>query len=100
MLSQENPRAIFKVARDPPAPGKKALHYWIYDIGFIQNLPWDPGEWHWQPSPPLGDAPFFGYSAKKGYTNIRKSTHALNMATFLKSLNLINTSTAQLTARI
>jgi hypothetical protein len=27
VLSQENPRATFKVARDPPAPGKKALLY-------------------------------------------------------------------------
>jgi hypothetical protein len=100
VLSQENPRATFKVARDPSAPRKKALLYWIYDIGFIQNLPWDSGEWHWQPSPPLGDAPFFGYSAKRGYTNIRKSMHALSMATFLKSLNLRNTSMAQLKARI
>jgi hypothetical protein len=36
---QENPRAMFKVARVPPTPGKKVFIYWIYDIGFIQNLP-------------------------------------------------------------
>jgi hypothetical protein len=53
VLSQENPKATLKVARDPPAPGKKALLYWIFDFGFIQDLPWDPGEWHWQPNPPL-----------------------------------------------
>jgi hypothetical protein len=91
---------MFKVARVPPAQGKKALIYWIYDIGFIQNLPWDSGEWHWLPSPPLGDAPFFGYSAKRGYTNICKSMQTSSMAIFLNNLNLRNTSTAQLTARI
>jgi hypothetical protein len=91
---------MFKVARVPPAPGKKVLIYWIYDIGFIQNLPWDPGEWHWLSNPPLGDAPFFGYSAKRGYTNIRKSMQTLNMAIFLNNLNLRNTSTVQLTSRI
>ncbi len=100
VLSQENPWAMFKVARVPSAPGKKALIYRIYDIGFIQNLPWDPGEWHWLPNPPLGDAPFFGYSAKRGYTNIRKSMQTLSMAIFLNNLNLRNTSMAQLTARI
>ncbi len=100
ILSQESPRATLKVARDPSAPGKKALIYWLFDTGFIQDLPWDPGEWQWQPNPPLGDAPFFGYSAKRGYTSIRKSTHKSSMATFLKDLNLRNTSTAQLTARI
>jgi hypothetical protein len=91
---------MFKVARVPPAPGKKALIYWIYDISFIQNLPWDPGEWHWLPNPPLGDAPFFGYSAKRGYTNIRKSMQTSSMVIFLNNFNLRNTSTTQLTARI
>ncbi len=100
VLAHENPKATLKVARDPLAPGKKAPLYWIYDSGFIQDLPWDPGEWHWQPHPPLGDAPFFGYSAKRGYNNIRKSTHKSSMTTFLQGLNLRNSTTAQLTARI
>jgi hypothetical protein len=100
VLAQENPKATFKVARDSPAPGKKAPLYWIFDFGFIQDLPWDPGEWHWQSHPPLGDAPFFGYSAKRGYNNIRKSKHTSSMTTFLKDLNLRNSSTAQLTAKI
>jgi amino acid transporter len=100
VLSQENPRAIFKVTRVPPTPGKKALIYWVYDIGFIQNVPWDLGEWHWLPNPPLGDAPFFGYLAKRGYTNIRKSMQTSSMAIFLNNFNLRNTSTTQLTARI
>ncbi|CAK9871704.1 unnamed protein product [Sphagnum jensenii] len=98
LLSQENPRAMFKVTRVPPAPGKKALIYWIYNI--IQNLPWDPGEWHWLSNPPLGDAPFFGYLAKRGYTNIRKSMQTSSMTILLSNLNLRNTSTIQLTARI
>jgi hypothetical protein len=100
VLAQENPKAPLKVARDPPAPGKKAPLFWIFDSGIIQDFPWDPGEWHWQPHPPLGDTPFFGYSAKRGYNIIRKSTQKSSMTNFLEELNLRNSSTAQLTARI
>jgi len=35
-----------------------------------------PGEWHWQTSPPFRDAPFFGYTAKRGYNNARKIAHS------------------------
>jgi hypothetical protein len=66
VLSQEKPNATLKVARDPLAPSKKAPLYWIFETGFIQDLPWEPGEWHWRANPPLGDAPFFDYTAKKG----------------------------------
>jgi len=83
VLSQENPGSTFKVARDPPVPGKKPHLYWIHETGFIQDLPWDPGEWHWRTNPPLGDAPFFGYMAKRGYINVRRTTHPSNMLTFL-----------------
>jgi hypothetical protein len=34
---------MFKIARVPPAPGKKALIYWIYDIDFIQKPTLGPG---------------------------------------------------------
>jgi hypothetical protein len=36
VLSQEKPGAIFKVARDPPTPGKNPPLYWIFETGFIQ----------------------------------------------------------------
>jgi hypothetical protein len=100
VLSQERPRATLKVAREPPTPGKAPLLYWIFDAGFILDLPWDPGEWHWQPNSPLGDAPFYRYTAKRGYTNIRKSTHTSSMKSFLHDLNLRNTFTTQMTARL
>jgi hypothetical protein len=100
VLVQENPKAPLKVARDPPAPSKKGQLFWIFESGFIQDLPWDPGEWRWQPQPPLGDAPFFGYSAKRGYNTIHKSTQTSSMTNFLEELNLRNSSTAQPTARI
>ncbi len=100
VFSQERPGATLKIAREPPAQGKAPLLYWIFDEGFIRDLPWDPGEWHWQAIPPLGDAPFFGYTAKRGYGNIRKSNHKSSMKTFLDDLNLRNTSFAQMTARI
>ncbi len=48
----------------------------------------------------MGDAPFFGYTAKRGYANIRKSNHKSSMKTFLDDLNLRNTSSAQMMARI
>jgi len=100
VLSQERLEATLKIAREPPAQGKAPLLYWIFDEGFIRDLPWDPGEWHWQAIPPLGDAPFFGYPAKRGYANIRKSNHKSSMKTFLDDLNFRNTSSAQMTARI
>jgi hypothetical protein len=46
VLHQEKHGATLKVARDPPAPGKKTFLYWIFETGFIRDLPWDPGEWH------------------------------------------------------
>jgi hypothetical protein len=88
VFSQEKLGAILKVARDPPASGKKPPQYWIFEAGFIQDLPWDPSEWHWRTNPPLGDAPFFGYTAKRGYINTKKTTHSSNMLTFLQGLNL------------
>jgi hypothetical protein len=100
VLSQERPEATFKVARKPPAQGKAPFLYWIFDACFILDLPWDPGEWHWQSSPPLGDAPFYGYAAKRGYNNIRKSNLTSGMMSFLQDLNLRNTSTTQMTARL
>jgi len=78
VLHQEKLGATLKVARDPPAPGKKTLLYWIFETGFIRELPWEPGEWHWRSNPPFGDAPFFGYTAKRGYVNTRKTTRPSN----------------------
>jgi len=98
VFSQENPSSTFKVARDPPIPGKKPLLYWIHETRFIQDLPWDLGEWHWWTNPPLGDAPFFGYTAKRGYINSQKTTHSSNMLTFLQGLNLRNTTPSEMTA--
>jgi len=100
VLYQECSGSALKIARDPPDPSKKRRLYWIHETGCIQDLPWDPGEWHWHATPPLGDAPFFGYTAKRGYLNARKSDHPSRMTTFLEGLNLRNTTPAQLTARV
>ncbi|CAM6062201.1 unnamed protein product [Sphagnum tenellum] len=59
VLSQERPEATLNITREPPAQGKAPLLYWIFDEGFIRDLPWDPGEWHWQAISPLGNAPFY-----------------------------------------
>jgi len=100
VLVQENPKAHLKVARDPPAPGKKNQLFWIFESGFIQDLPWDPGEWRWQAQPPMGDAPFFGYTTKRGYNSICHRTQKSSMTLFLEELQLRNSLIAQLTARI
>jgi hypothetical protein len=46
VLHQEKPGTTFKVSKDLPAPEKKTLAHWIFETGFIRDLPWDPGEWH------------------------------------------------------
>jgi hypothetical protein len=66
VLSQEKPGATLKVTRDPPTPGKKAPLYWIFETGFIQDLPWDPGEWHWQNQPAPGRRSFLRVHGQKG----------------------------------
>jgi hypothetical protein len=46
VLSQERHGVILKVTKDLKAPSKKPPLYWIFENGFIQDLPWDRGEWH------------------------------------------------------
>ncbi len=72
VLAQEGHGATLKLAKDVPSPGKKPPIYWIFEFGFISDLPWDPEDWHWQQMGNMGDAPFFGYSAKRGYRNARR----------------------------
>ncbi len=83
-----------------PPPGKKLPIYWIFESGFISELQWDPGDWHWQQRNNIGDAPFFGYSAKKGYRNARKKQHTPSIITFVQRLNLRNSTVAQIIARM
>jgi hypothetical protein len=100
ILSQEKPGSTLRVARDPPTLGKKLQTYWIFETGFIQELSWDPREWHWRTAPPLGDASFFGYTTKRGYKNAQKLVCAPNMLAFIQGLNLRNSTTLQVIARI
>jgi hypothetical protein len=87
VLSQERHEALFRVARELPSLTKPPL-LWIFESGFIDGLSWDPGEWHWQASSQMGDSPFFGYSAKRGYRNARKPTQSANIYSFIQRLNL------------
>ncbi len=100
VLHQEKPSATLKVSKDLPALGKKTLTSWTFETGFIRDLPWDLGEWHWRSNPPMGDAPFFGYTARRGYINNRPPTRPSNMISFIQGLHLRNTSSAQLIARL
>jgi len=59
VLARDSHRTTFKLAKDLPFPGKKPLLYWILGSGFIFDLQWDPGDWHWQQTRNMGDAPFF-----------------------------------------
>jgi hypothetical protein len=59
VFARDSHRTTFKLAKDLPLPGKKPLLYWILGSGFISDLQWDPGDWHWQQTRNMGDAPFF-----------------------------------------
>jgi hypothetical protein len=100
ILAQEKYGATFRMAKDLPIPGKKPLLYWILGLGFISDLQWDLGDWHWQQTHKLGDAPFFGYSSKRGYQNARKPHHPPRIIDFIQSLNLQNSTIAQVVARM
>jgi hypothetical protein len=48
----------------------------------------------------MGDVPFFGYSAKRGYQNARSSSPAPSIVSFAQNPNLRNTTTAQIIAKM
>ncbi|CAK9262425.1 unnamed protein product [Sphagnum jensenii] len=100
VLAQDSHGATFRLAKDLPLLGKKPPIYWIFEPGFISDLQWDPGDWHWQQTRNMGDAPFFGYSSKRGYQNARKTQHSLGIINFIQNLNLWNSMTAQVVARM
>jgi hypothetical protein len=39
VLSQEKHGASLKVAKDPPSVNQKNTTFWIFELGFIENLP-------------------------------------------------------------
>jgi hypothetical protein len=88
VLAQDKHGATFRLAKDLPLLGKKPLLYWILGSGFISDLQWDPGDWHWQQTHKLGDAPFFGYSSKRGDQNTRKPHHPPGIIDFIQRLSL------------
>jgi len=99
VLAQEGYGATLRLAEDVPPPGKKPPIYWIFEFGFISKLQWDPEDWHWQQTGNIGDAPFFGYSAKRGYRNARRKQHTPNIITVVQ-LNLRNSTVAQIIAKM
>jgi hypothetical protein len=100
VLSREKHGASLKVANDLPLANQRNKTYWIFESGIIKNLPWDPGEWHWKEVHPLGDAPFFRYTAKRGYKNVKSSLRSPGIITSIDNLNLRNSSISQVVARI
>jgi hypothetical protein len=96
VLVQEDHNAKLRLAKDVPPPGKRPPIYWIFESGFISDL----RDWHWQQTGNMGDAPFFGYSAKRGYQNARRKQHTPNIITFVQHLSLHNSTVAQIIARM
>ncbi len=76
VFSQERKRAPLRVAKELPSLTKPPL-LWIFKSGFIDGLPWDPGEWHWHASSQRGDFPFFGYFARRGKETHQECEHLL-----------------------
>jgi hypothetical protein len=93
-------RNYTQAGQRPIAQGKKPPIYWIFKTRFIFDLPWDPGDWHWQKAHNMGDAPFFGYSAKRGYQNARRPNLTPSIISFVQRLNLHNTTVAQIITRM
>jgi len=48
VLTQDGHGVALMLAKDLLQPSKKPPIYWIFESGFISDLPWDPGDWHWQ----------------------------------------------------
>jgi hypothetical protein len=44
VLTQDGHGATLRLAKDVLPPGKKPPIYWIFESGFISDLPWDPGD--------------------------------------------------------
>ena len=40
---------------------------WLFEDGYVTDLPWDPGEWWWRKIGHLQEALFFAYTARRGY---------------------------------
>jgi hypothetical protein len=95
VLAQDGHGTTLMLAKDLPPPSKKPPIYWIFEIGFISDLPWDPGDWHWQSTRNMGDVPFFGYSSKRGYQNARKKHHSPNITSFEFIFSFVNSTTKQ-----
>ncbi len=53
ILFQEKHIAPFRVVTYFSTLPKSVL-YWIFETSFIDILPWDSGEWHWQATPLQG----------------------------------------------
>jgi hypothetical protein len=100
VLTQDSHCTTFRLAKDLPLPGMKPFLYWILGPGFISNLQWDPGDWHWQQTSNMGDAPFFGYSSKRGYQNTRKPHRPPGIIDFIQRPGLQNSMTVQIVAKI
>ncbi len=100
VLSQERHDASLKVAGDPPSANHRSTTFWIFETGFVENLPWDLGEWHWKEIHPLDNVPFFGYTAKKGYKNTKGPSHSPGIINFINDLGLKNSTISQVVAKI
>jgi hypothetical protein len=94
VLAQDGHGATLRLAKEVLRPGKKPPIYWIFESGFISDLPWDPGDWHWQQTDNMGDALFFGYSTKRRYRNARRKQHTPSIITFVQQLNFRNSTVA------
>jgi hypothetical protein len=98
VLLQEKHGAPFRVVRNFSVLPKFTI-FWIFEIGFINDLPWDSGMAS-DPLPPLGDSPFFGYSTKWVYVNSRCPSKDHVICSFIQQLNLNNLTNCHVLVRI
>jgi hypothetical protein len=62
----------------------KKVITWLFEVSFIDQLPWDLGKWHWFAITLIGDVPFFGHLAKRGYlSHYGHNLHMVAIMTFI-----------------
>jgi hypothetical protein len=69
VLYQNKVGETFKACNDNVDYPKYAI-FLSFCFGFMEKLPWDPGEWAWKDLVTLKVTPFFGYNLKRGYKTL------------------------------
>jgi hypothetical protein len=88
VLSQEKHITLFKVVKDLSVLPKSFFSRYLRPASSMPPMGF--GRMALARDPQLGDLPFFGYSAKRGYRNVRRPPEVPVIHSFIQQLNLNN----------